>query len=100
MRTRPPSVSDVHISNLRAGSVKLADGTYSCYQAVVILGPVAASYNGPAGIAILPVTNVAITDCDFGTVRNAGQPVFLHNAQNVMLKNVTISGKTVTQQLS
>jgi polygalacturonase len=100
VRTRPPSVSDVHISNLRAGSVKLANGSYSCYQAVVILGPVAASYNGPAGTAILPVTNVSITDCDFGTVRNAGQPVFLHNAQNVVLKNVTINGKTVTQQLS
>lgn len=100
VRNRPPSVSDVHISNLRAGTVRMADGDYSCYQAVVILGPVASSFNGPAGTAILPVTNISITDCDFGTVRNASEPVFLHNARNVILKNVRINGKTISQMLS
>ena len=100
VRTRPPSVSDVHVSGLRTGAVRMADGEYSCYQAVLILGPVAASFNGPAGTPILPVANVFITDCDFGKVRNAGQPVFLHHARNVVLKNVTINGKTVTETLS
>ena len=100
VRTRPPSVSDVHISRLQAGTVRMADGDYSCYQAVVILGPVASSFNGPAGTAILPVTNISITDCDFGTARNAGQPVFLHNARNVVLKNVKINGKTISETLS
>jgi polygalacturonase len=100
VRTRPPSVSDVHISNLRAGNVKMADGAYSCWQAVLILGPVAASFNGPAGTPILPVRNVTISDCDFGTVRNAGQPVFIHNAQDVVLKNVTINGKTISGELA
>jgi len=100
VRTRPPSVSDVHISNLKAGSVKMADGSYSCYQAVVILGPVADSFNGPAGTAILPVKNVTITDCDFGAVRNAEKPVFVHNATNVVFRNVTINGKTYAPQES
>ena len=100
VRTRPPSVSDVHISNLTAGNVKMADGSYSCYQAVVILGPVAASYNGPEGARIVPVTDVSITDCDFGTVRNAAVPVFLHNARDVVLKNVKINGKTVSGMFS
>jgi polygalacturonase len=100
VRTRPPSVSDVHISKLSAGNVRMADGSYSCWQAVLILGPVAASYNGPAGAAILPVTRVSITDCDFGTARNASQPVFVHNARDVVLKNVTINGKTISQTLS
>jgi polygalacturonase len=99
VRIRPPSVSDVHISNLRAGTVRMADGEYSCYQAVVILGPVASSFNGPAGTSILPVTNISITDCDFGTVRNTSQPVFLHNAELVM-KNVKINGKVISQRVS
>jgi cobalamin-dependent methionine synthase I len=66
----------------------------------VILGPVASSFNGQAGSAILPVTNISFTNCDFGTVRHAGQPVFLHHAQNVVLTNVTINGKTVNETLS
>jgi polygalacturonase len=99
VRNRPPSVSDVHISNLRAGTVRMADGEFSCYQAVLILGPVAASFNGTAGTPILPVTNVTITDCDFGTVRNTAQPVFLHNAE-LVLKNVKINGKVISQSLS
>ncbi|MDL2354709.1 MAG: glycoside hydrolase family 28 protein [Pseudomonadota bacterium] len=100
VRSRPPSVSDVHISNLVAGTVKMADGAYSCYQAVLILGPVASSFNGAAGTAILPVTNITITDCDFGTVRNSSVPVFLHNAQHIVLKNVKINGKAINQTLS
>jgi hypothetical protein len=98
VRTRPPAVSDVHISNLRAGNAKMPDGEFSCYQALLILGPVASSFNGPAGTPILPVSNITISDSDFGTPRNASQPVYLHNAKGVVLKNVTIAGKTINQK--
>jgi polygalacturonase len=99
VRTRPPSVSDVHISSLRVGNVKTAEGEFSCYQAMVLLGPVATSFNGPAGTPVLPLTDITITDCDFGTPRNADKPWFVHNVQRVSLKNVKVGGKTVTTQL-
>jgi polygalacturonase len=55
VRIRPPQVSSVHISNVRVGNVKTPEGEFSCYQALVILGPVATSFNGPAGTPILPL---------------------------------------------
>lgn len=93
VRTRPPEVSNVHISNVTVGNVAAKGGRFSCYQAIVILGPVASNYNGsePAP-AVLPVSNVSISDCDFGTPVNAKQPVFLYNVQGLSLKNVTIGG--------
>ncbi len=97
VRTRPTAVSDVHISNLRAGNAKMADGAFSGWQAVLILGPVAASFNGPAGTPIPPVTRVTITDCDFGTPRNGAEPVYVHNASKVVLTNVTIAGKVINK---
>jgi polygalacturonase len=100
VRTRPTAVSDVHISNLRARNVKMADGEFSCWQAVLILGPVASSFNGPAGTPIPPVSNVTITDCDFGTPRNGEEPLYLHNARDVVLTNVTIGGKVVNRKFS
>ncbi|TFW31361.1 glycoside hydrolase family 28 protein [Duganella callida] len=100
VRTRPTAVSDVHISNLRAANVKTADGEYSCWQAVLILGPVAASYNGPAGTPIPPVSNITISDSDFGTPRNGAEPVYLYNASQVVLNNVTIAGQIVNKTLS
>ena len=100
VRIRPPVVSDIHISEVRVGNVTSADGKFSCYQAMVILGPVASSYNGPAGKTILPVTNVTITDCDFGTPKNAAQPWFLHNVQGLVLKNVVIAGKSISTVLA
>jgi polygalacturonase len=99
VRTRPTTVSDVHISNLRAGNARLADGAFSCRQAVVILGPVAGSFNGPAGTPIPPVTNVTLTDCDFGTPRNGAEPVWVHNARNVVLTRVTIAGTVIDKIL-
>jgi hypothetical protein len=39
------------------------------------------------------VTNVTISDCDFGTPVRADAPWFIHNAQGVVLRNVTIAGK-------
>ena len=100
VRTRPPMVSDVHISGVKVGNVATQGGQYSCYQAMVILGPVASSYNGEPGKPILPLTRISIIDCDFGTPRNAAQPWFLHNVSSVTLKNVTIAGKVVSTTLS
>jgi polygalacturonase len=100
VRTRPPAVSDVHISNLRVGNVKTADGEYSCYQALAILGPVAASFNGPAGTPILPLADITISDSDFGTPRSKDQPWFIHNVQRLSLRNVRIAGKTVSTELA
>jgi polygalacturonase len=100
VRTRPTEVSDVHIANLRAGNAQMADGAFSCWQAVLILGPVAASFNGPAGTPIPPVSNVTITDSDFGMPRNSGQALYLHNARDVVLTNVKIGGKVINQTFS
>jgi polygalacturonase len=96
VRTRPPIVDNVHISNVRTGNVRTRDGkTVSCYQAIVILGPVASDYNGPLPVPpVPPVTNVSISDCDFGTPVNTAQPWFLYNVKGLTLKNVTI-GATV-----
>ena len=100
VRTRPPMVSDVHISGIKVGNVKTADGPRSCYQAMVILGPVASSYNGAPGTPILPLTGITITDCDFGTPVNAAQPWFLHNVKSVTLTNVVIAGKSWSTTLT
>ena len=60
----------------------------------MILGPVASDYNGPQPMPqVLPVTDVFITDCDFGTPVNAAQPWFLYNVKGLTLKNVVIAGK-------
>jgi polygalacturonase len=93
IRTRPPVVTNVHISRVTVGDVATKDGRFSCYQPVVILGPVAANYNGVGKPPILPVSGVTISDCDFGTPVNAAQPVYLYNAKGVVLRNVTIGGK-------
>ncbi|MYN09859.1 glycoside hydrolase family 28 protein [Pseudoduganella aquatica] len=98
VRTRPPEVSDIHISDVRVANVQTEDGAYSCYQAFVLLGPVAHSYNGPAGVPLLPLANVTITRCDFGTPR-AAEPWFVHNARNVTLSGVTIAGKRYDTRL-
>ncbi len=93
VRTRPPQVSDIDIRGIRTGNAQTRDGSFSCYQAFVLLGPVASSFNGPAGIPILPITRVRISDSDFGTPKNSAQPWFLHNATGITLDQVTIGGK-------
>jgi hypothetical protein len=67
----------------------------------VILGPVAANYNGalPAP-PVPPVSNVTITDCDFGTPGDMKQPVFIYNVKDLVLKNVTIGGVAHNETLS
>jgi polygalacturonase len=94
VRTRPPVVSNIHISNIKAGNVTKDGKTASCFQAIVILGPVASDYNGPQPMPpVVPVTDVTITDCDFGIPVNTAQPWFLYNVKGLTLKNVTIGGK-------
>ena len=93
VRVRPPEVSDIDISGIRVGNVKTAGGSFSCYQAMVLLGPVASSYNGPPGVAIPPITRVRVRNCDFGTPRNLEQPWLLHNVTGLQLENVLIAGK-------
>lgn len=94
VRIRPPQVSDIDIRNVKVGNVDTGAGSYSCFQAFVLFGPVASSFNGAGGTPIPPITRVRISDCDFGTPRNTAQPWFVHNATGVTLHRVTIAGKT------
>jgi len=66
----------------------------------MLLGPVAFDYNGDNPSLIVPITDVTITDCDFGTPVNAAQPFFLHNVRSVKLSKVTIGGKVYNTTLS
>jgi polygalacturonase len=101
VRTRPPVVHNVQISNVKVGTVTKGGKKLSCYQAVVVLGPVASDYNGPAPRpAVLPVTGVTISDCDFGMLANVEQPFYLYNVKELMLKNVTVGGKVYNAVLS
>jgi polygalacturonase len=101
VRTRPPVVSNVQISNVKVGNVSKDGKRASCFQAIVVLGPVASDYNGPQPMpAVLPVTGVTIRDCDFGTPANAAQPWFLYNVKGLELNNVTIGGKVYNTTLS
>jgi polygalacturonase len=101
VRTRPPVVSNVQISNVKVGNVKKGDKQVSCYQAIVILGPVASDYNGPGPMPpVFPVTEVSISDSDFGNPVNTEQPWYLYNVQGLRLNNVTIGGKVHNTVLS
>lgn len=102
VRTRPPVVSDVHISNVRVANVDTGKGSFSCYQALVILGPVASDYNGPASPApkILPVRNITISDCDLGNPANHEQPMYLFNVKDLTLKNVRVGGTVYNKTIS
>jgi polygalacturonase len=94
VRTRPPVVSNINISNIKVGNVTKDGKTASCFQAIVILGPVASDYNGPGPMPpVVPVIDVTITDCDFGTPVNTALPWFLYNVKGLTLKNVTIGEK-------
>jgi polygalacturonase len=100
VRSRPPVVKDITIRNVRAASP--AGASASCYQAIIIQGPVAEDYNGltQPPPAVYPVQNVAIVDCDFGTPADATQPYYLYNVQGLTLDNVTIGGATYNTTLS
>jgi hypothetical protein len=69
------------------------DGAFSCYQAFVVMGPVAHSYNGAEKIPVLPATNITISDCDFGTPKSSATPWYAYNVQGLKLRNIIIAGK-------
>jgi polygalacturonase len=100
VRDRPPAVSDVHISRVRASNVNGPDGAYSCNQVMVVLGPVPGSFNGPAGTPVLPLTDITISDADFGTPRNAAEPWYAYNVKRLKLTNVRIAGKTINTEIN
>ena len=100
IRDRPPQVSDVHISRIRVSDVAMPDGAFSCYQAFVVMGPVAHSYNGTDDRPVLPVTNISISDCDFGTPRSAATPWYAYNVRGLKLRNVTVAGKRYDTDIS
>jgi polygalacturonase len=100
VRTRAPMVTDVSISGVTVGDVPSAGGRFSCYQAIVIQGPVAANYNGSGVPRVLPVSNVTISDCDLGTPANSEHPTYLYNVRGLVLKNVKIGGTVHNQTLS
>jgi polygalacturonase len=95
VRTRPPVVEHVRISRVTVGNVATPGGAVSCYQPVVIVGPVASTYNGPGKPAVLPVRDVVISDCDFGTPVKAAPAAAVVNARDIVLRNVKVAGKTV-----
>lgn len=100
VRIRPPEVSHVHISRVRASNVNGPDGAYSCNQIMVVLGPVPSSFNGAAGTPVLPLSDISITDADFGTPRNVEEPWFVYNVKRLKLSNVRIAGKTINTELN
>jgi len=102
VRTRPPVVENVHISKVTVGNVSTPKGPRSSYQAIVVLGPIASDYNGPANPppVIRPVTDITISDCDLGTPVNGAQPIYLFNVEGLKLRNVKIGGKIHDETLS
>jgi polygalacturonase len=102
VRTRPPEVRNVHISRVGVGNVKTKGGAQaSSFQAFVVLGPVASDYNGAAPRPdVLPVRDVTISDCDFGTPASADQPWYAYNVRDLKLVNVTIGGKRYDTTIS
>ena len=122
VRTRPPVVNNIQISNVTVGNVTttgtggstpfgtLTTGTVaSCFQAVVLQGPVKTDYNGPLPApTVFPITNVSITNCDFGNpvcpaapaLSTSPSAIYAWNVSNVALSNVKISGAKVNQVLN
>lgn len=100
IRSRPPRISEVHISRIKVSDIATPEGAFSCYQAFVVMGPVAHSYNGSDKLPLLAATNISISDCDFGTPRSSAAPWFAYNVQGLKLRNVTIAGKRVDTEIS
>jgi polygalacturonase len=108
IRTRPPALRNIHIANVHARNVQLHGVTGSCFQALVVQGPVVSDYNGPTPAPpILPIENVSITDCDLGSPTATGPagpttpgPLYVFNARAITLRNVRIGGRTYNTTLS
>jgi polygalacturonase len=102
VRTRPPVVQNVTITDLKASNVTLNGVTASCFQAIVAQGPVAFDYNGaPPTPTVQPISGVTISDCDFGTPVASGTPtstspgpIYAFNVNAMTLSNTVIAGTT------
>ncbi len=122
VRTRPPAVNNFQISNVTVGNVTttgtgaatpfgtLPTGTVaSCFQAIVAQGPVKTDFNGTGATpTVLPITNVTIKNCDFGTpvcpatAASSASPsaIYLWSVSNMKLDQVQIAGTKVSQVLN
>jgi polygalacturonase len=103
IRTRPPALSNIHISNVFARDITLNGLTGSCFQALIVQGPVAFDYNGPTPTpAILPIENVSITDCDLGspTAKGPAGPLYIYNVRDITLRNVRIGDRSYNTVMS
>jgi polygalacturonase len=100
VRIRPPTVKNITLSNITVTAPPGA--TASCYQAIIVQGPVAADYNGLTSPppTVVPVENVTISNSNFGTPANAAAPIYLYNIQGLTLDNVTIAGAAYNTVLS
>jgi polygalacturonase len=98
LRARPPQVRDISIARIRVGLPPGAEA--GCYQAFILLGPVASDFNGEGRPAIAPITGVTISDCDFGTPSNRADPWFVYNVRDLTLRAVTIDGQRCDRVLS
>jgi polygalacturonase len=100
VRTRPPVVQNVTISDVKASNVTLGGVTASCFQAIVAQGPVAFDFNGtPPTPTVAPISGVTISNCDFGTPVAAGPatvtspgPIYAFNVNSITLSNTVIAG--------
>jgi polygalacturonase len=97
-RGRPPVVRNVSLSRVRVGAPPGAEA--GCYQAFILLGPVASDFNGQGGPEIQPISSVSITDCDFGVPANHDQPWFLYNIRDLTLRGVSVGGRSHSGVLS
>ncbi|MGU7769984.1 glycoside hydrolase family 28 protein [Burkholderia sp. MR1-5-21] len=108
VRTRPPVVQNVTISDLKASNVTLNGVTASCFQAIVAQGPVAFDYNGtPPTPAVQPISGVTISHCDFGTPVASGTPtvtspgpIYAFNVSGMTLSNVVVAGQAINTTIA
>ena len=100
VRIRPPTIKNITLSNVTVTAPP--GGTASCYQAIIVQGPVAADYDGLTSPppTVVPVENVTISNSNFGTPANATAPIYLYNIQGLTLDNVTIAGTVYNTVLS
>jgi polygalacturonase len=94
VRNRVPQVSNIFLTGINAGNVATSSGSYSCYQALAIQGPVRRSYNGSVLHPVIkPVRDINISNCSFGTPSNDAQPFYVYNASNIRFTDVRIGAE-------
>lgn len=93
VRTRPPALRNVTIADVTASPPP--GSRASCYQPIIIQGPVAADYDGLTRPAptVPPVRDIMISNCDFGTPTDAAHPIYLYNVENLTLSEVRIADR-------